>query len=211
MPVVDVTAHQAEEDVEAVGARATDPRGPADAAAQVPLADEPGAIAGILQDPRQRRAADRQTARAFGPERGFNRPALRVASADQRRTRRAAEDAVRIGVGQPHAVTRQAIQVGRSDVGPTVASEIRVAHVVRHDQNHVGTRGRGGRRPLLPQRQGNREQHEPAAQQHHATEASRHRHLRVSVRATSQSRRRSFHESTGNPRADMPNPALTWS
>ena len=148
MPVVDVTAHEPEEEIEAVRTGAAGVVGSGHGAAEMPLADEGGAVPAVLQDLRQRRAGDGKTACAFRPERDFDRTALWIASTDQRGPRRAAQHAIGIRVGQSDAFAGETIEVWRLDVGSAVAPEIGVPHVVRHDQDHIRTRA-GGRRRLL--------------------------------------------------------------
>jgi hypothetical protein len=149
MPVVHVAAHQAEEMVEAMRAWTAVFRPSGDGAAQMPFADQPGPIAAVLQQLRQRRAADGKPARPLRSKRGLDRAALRISSADERRSSRAAQHAVRIRVSEAHAVSSQTIEYWRFDVFAAVAAKIGVPHIVGHDQNHVGTRRRDGRGTLL--------------------------------------------------------------
>jgi hypothetical protein len=138
MPVINVAAHEAEKTVEPVcaGAAVSDPSG--DSAAQMPFPDQPGPIAAVLQQLRQRRATDGKPARPLRTKRGLDRAALRISSAYERRSGRAAQHAVRIRVSEAHAVSGQTIEYWRFDVFAAVAAKIGVPHVVGHDQNDVG-------------------------------------------------------------------------
>jgi len=138
--VIDQAALESEEVVEPMGVGAE-----LRLVAQMPLADETGAIAVVLEQLRQGAASRRQPlilSHACGAERVLDPRSLLIAAADQHRSRRRA---VRCGVevGQPGAILRKAVDVGRLDVRRPIAANVTIADVVGDDQDHVRTRGLG--------------------------------------------------------------------
>src|SRR6185436_18076953 len=110
----------------------------------MPLADQAGRVALVAQELRKRLPGRRQpqigVSRFRMSERTLEREALLVASADQSGARRRAARSIRIELGEAHARFREAVDVGRLDVGSAVAAEISISHIVRDDQDDVRTR-----------------------------------------------------------------------
>ena len=136
--VVDEPALEAEEVIEPM-AIGTELR----LVAQVPLADEPGAVAVVLQQLRQCAACGAQPLvgrPTCGTKRILDPVSLLIAAADEHGARRRT---IRRGVevGQPRAGLGEAVDARRLDVRGAVAADVAVAHVVSDDENHVRTRG----------------------------------------------------------------------
>ena len=141
--VVDVAALEAEEEVVAVRVGAV-----LLLVAEMPLAEERRGVAGVLQQLRQRVAGSRQSlfrGRGDAAEGRLDRGALLVPTGHEPGTRRAADRAVGIEVGELHPVLCQAVDVRRLDVLRPVAADVGLADVVGDDEHDVGPR-RGGRR-----------------------------------------------------------------
>ena len=116
--------------------------------AEMPLADQRGAIARLPEQRRQRGMARRQADipgrrridRLLEPDR---QPVL-IAAGDQRRARRRADGRIGVGLGEPHPFQREAVDVRRRVVELAVATHIRVAEIVRQDEDDVRLAGLGG-------------------------------------------------------------------
>ena len=106
---------------------------------EMPLADEPGFIAGVAQE-RRKSGVRRRDPDIAARDRLLetDREAILVAAGDQRRARRRTNRAVGIGLSEPQSFGGQAIDVRRSKVRPAVAGQVGIAEVVGHDEQDVG-------------------------------------------------------------------------
>ena len=118
--------------------------------AEVPLADQGGAVAGLAQQRRQggvvRWQAD-ALFRAAGQR--FLQPdgqAHLVAAGDDGDARGGADRGIGIGLGEAHAARGDAVDVRGLQIRPAVAADIGEAHVVGDDEDDVGLARRGLRR-----------------------------------------------------------------
>ena len=110
---------------------------------RVPLADQRGGVAGLLQQRGQRRVRGLQADRLVGDRLG--QPALgtaRVAPGVEAEAGRRAGRGARVGVGEPDALAGQPVEVGRLDVRGAVRGEVGPAQVVTQDEQDVGPRAR---------------------------------------------------------------------
>src|SRR4029453_5697922 len=109
--------------------------------AEMPFADQRGAIARLLQHRRQSGVAWRQanvlgaywTNWFFQP----NRQTSRIASSDQRRARRRAVGGIGVTLRESQSLDCQPVDVWRCIVAVTVATHISVAEVIRQDEDDV--------------------------------------------------------------------------
>jgi hypothetical protein len=164
---VDITAQRAERMVEAVRLRAE-----LGLVAEVPLADEAGGVAVVFQEPRQRAAVGGQAEleRAAGAaERGLDAHALLVAAGDERGARRRTLRH-RVKVREPHALAREAVDVGRADIGRSIAAEVAVAGVVGHDEDDVRPHGGGAGGRSCRESDGEGDGEQQAGQEGHGDE-----------------------------------------
>ena len=117
---------------------------------EVPLAHGVARVAVRAQDLGQEAVLARDHAPVAGIAHGevgdaAHAVAVMVAPGQQARPGGGAESG-RVEVREPNAVGREPVDRRRVDVG-AVASELRVAHVVEHDQQHVGRARRAARAP----------------------------------------------------------------
>ena len=116
--------------------------------AQVPFADQRGAVAGFFEQRRQRGMFGRQADVACGPgERFFQADgqAVLVASGDERDAGGGADGGVGVGLGEADAFGGEVVEDGRAVVWAAVAGEVGEAEVVGHDEDDVRPRARWGR------------------------------------------------------------------
>ena len=121
-------------------------------AAEVPLAEVAGRVAGALQRARQRRRRGIEPlgdpARLVQPpvaQVGADAPALRVLAGEDRRARRRADRRVDVERFEAPALRGQAIDVPRLGLPVAEAREVAPAHVVDEHEDDVGRRGDGSR------------------------------------------------------------------
>ncbi len=110
---------------------------------EMPLADQRGRIAAILEQLRQGMTRRSQTlvAGARGVrQRRFDPVALLIAAGDEACTRGRTGDAVRVEVREPETLAREPVEVRRPDVRCAVAAKIGPTHVIRDDEHDVGLR-----------------------------------------------------------------------
>ena len=132
---VDVAAQEPEKILEPMGARPGSHR-----CSEMPLPDETRGISVVLQQLRERCARDLQ--RRYRPsDNAVDEVTLLISPIDQTRPRRTAQHAVRVKVGEFNSIASKAVDVGRLDVGSTIAAQIAISHVIAHDQHDVGTSG----------------------------------------------------------------------
>ena len=108
---------------------------------QMPFADQRRAVAGLLQQGRQRGMLRRQTDVGCRTERLFEpdaQPVL-VAARDQCGSRRRAHRGVGVRLEEPHALRRKPVDVRRAEIAAPVAGNIGIAEIVRHDEDDVRT------------------------------------------------------------------------
>ena len=140
--------------------------GPERRPAQVPLADAGRTVSGRLERLGERELlegqvlADRRTTQLLGRPVGPPRQPVRevqprgVLAGHDGGSRRGADRAGRVAVGEPHAPARQGIDVGGLVIRAAVTAEVGPAEVVQDDQHDVGPRGLvcdGGRREARDQ------------------------------------------------------------
>jgi hypothetical protein len=89
------------------------------------------------QSDRAERGAERERFLESDPQ-----PVL-VAAGDEAHARRRADGGVRVGLDEPDAARREAVDVGRLKVGTPVACDVGVAHVVGQDEHDVRRTARG--------------------------------------------------------------------
>ena len=118
------------------------------AAAEMPLAEERGAVTGGLQRPRQRGGAGIQPVRhpaarvvAQPGEVRIAVPARGVLAGHRRDARGRADGMRRVELQEPRAVGGQPVEMRRPDSRVAVAAEIAVAEVVGQNEEEVGARG----------------------------------------------------------------------
>ncbi len=122
--------------------------------AQVPLADQPRLVAGLLEQRGQggmfgRQAHGAQAQGLFQP----HRQTVLVAAGDQPRAGGRADRGIGIGLHEPEPLLGQAIDVGGLVVGPAVAADVGVPQVVGQQEDDVRRPG-GSRRPRPHRREG---------------------------------------------------------
>src|SRR5262249_25658025 len=108
---------------------------------EMPFANQRGAVARLLQQRWQSRMAWRQADilrrrridRLFKPE----RKAILISSGCQGRPRRRAEGRVRVSLLEHQSFERQSVDVWRRVVSLAVAAHVRIAEVVRQDEDDV--------------------------------------------------------------------------
>ena len=138
--VVDAARHRPEELVVARAQRAERGR-----IAEVPLAGERRAVAGRLQQRRQRRVlgrqAQRRAASALAVDRllgGAAQPVL-IAAGHQGEARRRAHRRVRVALREADALARHRVEHRRDRNAAAVAAEVGEAEVVGDDEDEVGS------------------------------------------------------------------------
>ncbi len=117
--------------------------------AQVPLADDAGAVAGFSQLVGQRRHRGIEvTPRVVrqGANDARDADAIGVAAGEQRGPRRRANGAIGPHRGEEHAFVRDAVDVGRFDVGRMISRDITVPVVIGQDHEEIRPRGSGAGR-----------------------------------------------------------------
>jgi len=106
---------------------------------QVPLARVPRRIAGGLEHLRHREFVIADADFGLGSQRPKDANAHRIASSQQRRSRRAANGLAHIEVCEARAFAGHAIDVGRGDL-PAEAMHVGVALVIAQNHNDIGRR-----------------------------------------------------------------------
>ena len=131
----------AEEEVEALRERLPFRAGIAEA----PFADEARRVAFVPEKPRQRRRPRRQGGLAFRLDLGVvpDVGVPGVEAGQQDASRRRADRAARIRLGEARPFGGQPVDVGRPDPRLSVAAELGPAQVVREDEDDVGFRAGG--------------------------------------------------------------------
>src|SRR5262249_50736013 len=139
---------------------------------KVPLTDERGAVAGLLEDRRQgrmaRRQADARRRRVIERLLESEWQAHLVAAGDQRGAGRRAIGRIGIGLRVAQSLEREAVDIGRGVVARAVAAHVRIAETVGHDEDDVRLRGlrlANAAEPCERQRARGRRLHEPTTGQ----------------------------------------------
>jgi hypothetical protein len=109
----------------------------------MPLADETGRVAGLLEELGDGDFAELQAFAMLGMvacrmNHGLNARPLLIPPRQQRRPRGGTERAIGMKVHQPHPLRRQPINPRRLEVGIAEATGPGIAHVIDEDDDDIG-------------------------------------------------------------------------
>ena len=110
--------------------------------AQMPLAEDGGGVAALLDQFRQGHFAAADADLGAGPQRAMNADAVRIAARQQPGARGGANRLGHVEVAEDAALGRQAVEVRRVETFGAEHADIRVALVVGEDDDDVRERGR---------------------------------------------------------------------
>jgi len=139
--------------VEAVRPRGDFLRAVVRVAGEVPLADNPGGVAGRPERLGDGDVVGGEVLRVVGAEVVGDAHAGGPLPRHQGGAVRRADRRGGVGVGEAHAVAGETVQVGRLVERVAVAAQLRVAQVVGQDEDDVALARRSGRRPQRPPKQ----------------------------------------------------------
>jgi hypothetical protein len=138
-PVVEIVGGAAQDSEEAVVAALE--RAEIRQEAEMPFADQRGAVACLAKQRRQRGMIGRQAdvLRRYGVDRLLqaDREAILVAAGDQRGARGRADRGIGVALGEAHSLKREPVDVRGEIVALAVAAHVGVAEIVRHDEDDV--------------------------------------------------------------------------
>ena len=108
--------------------------------AEAPLADEPGGIAGLIHEVGDGEGVGGHGRLAFGLDFlvAADRGVAVVLARHERASRRRADRRAGVGLGEPHALGREPVDVRRLDELLPETAEVAVAEVIREDEDDVG-------------------------------------------------------------------------